>query len=30
MNIHLGGLANGKWRDLTNDELQELFALLDG
>ncbi len=29
MNIHLGQLANGKWRDLTKGELSELFALLD-
>ncbi|RAP73356.1 23S rRNA pseudouridine(2604) synthase RluF [Paenibacillus montanisoli] len=29
MNIHLGQLANGKWRDLTSGELQELFALLN-
>ncbi|WP_274648465.1 23S rRNA pseudouridine(2604) synthase RluF [Paenibacillus humicola] len=30
MNIHLGGLSVGKWRDLTAAELEELFALLDG
>ncbi len=29
MNIHLGQLANGKWRDLTSNELKELFALLN-
>ena len=29
MNIHLGQLANGKWRDLTKGELSELFELLD-
>ncbi|QHT58743.1 23S rRNA pseudouridine(2604) synthase RluF [Paenibacillus lycopersici] len=29
MNIHLGQLANGKWRDLTKSELNELFELLD-
>jgi 23S rRNA pseudouridine2604 synthase len=30
MNIHLGALPVGKWRDLTSRELDELFALLDG
>jgi 23S rRNA pseudouridine2604 synthase len=30
MNIHLGALPAGKWRDLTRRELDELFALLDG
>ncbi|MBP3967283.1 23S rRNA pseudouridine(2604) synthase RluF [Paenibacillus lignilyticus] len=29
MNIHLGQLASGKWRDLTNGELKELFTLLN-
>lgn len=29
MNIHLGQLANGKWRDLTKGELNDLFELLD-
>lgn len=29
MNIHLGQLATGKWRDLTKSELEELFTLLD-
>ncbi|MCK1985410.1 MULTISPECIES: 23S rRNA pseudouridine(2604) synthase RluF [Peribacillus] len=29
MNIHLDGLANGQWRDLTEDELTELFNELD-
>jgi 23S rRNA pseudouridine2604 synthase len=29
MNIQLGQLANGKWRDLTKGELSELFDLLD-
>ncbi|MBO7746211.1 23S rRNA pseudouridine(2604) synthase RluF [Paenibacillus sp. MWE-103] len=29
MNILLGQLANGKWRDLTQDELDKLFGLLD-
>ncbi|MBB3073274.1 23S rRNA pseudouridine2604 synthase [Paenibacillus baekrokdamisoli] len=29
MNIHLGSLGNGKWRDLTTNELKELFDLLD-
>ncbi|MFF2500755.1 23S rRNA pseudouridine(2604) synthase RluF [Peribacillus sp. NPDC058075] len=29
MNIHLDGLANGQWRDLTEDELTELFKELD-
>jgi 23S rRNA pseudouridine2604 synthase len=28
MNIHLGELAVGKWRDLTEDERRELFDLL--
>ncbi|MBT2604910.1 23S rRNA pseudouridine(2604) synthase RluF [Bacillus sp. ISL-53] len=29
MNIHLDGLAIGQWRDLTEDELTELFNELD-
>ncbi|SEO79645.1 23S rRNA pseudouridine(2604) synthase RluF [Paenibacillus sp. OV219] len=29
MNIHLGQLGYGKWRDLTKDELSELFTMLD-
>ncbi|MCM3674531.1 23S rRNA pseudouridine(2604) synthase RluF [Peribacillus simplex] len=29
MNIHLDGLAIGQWRDLTGDELTELFKELD-
>jgi 23S rRNA pseudouridine2604 synthase len=29
MNIHLDGLALGQWRDLTEDELSELFKELD-
>ncbi|WP_285768618.1 23S rRNA pseudouridine(2604) synthase RluF [Peribacillus sp. SI8-4] len=29
MNIHLDGLALGQWRDLTEDELKELFTELD-
>lgn len=29
MNIHLDGLALGQWRDLTKDELTELFKELD-
>lgn len=29
MNIHLGELGRGKWRDLTKGELQELMALLE-
>jgi 23S rRNA pseudouridine2604 synthase len=29
MNIHLDGLAIGQWRDLTEDELTELFKELD-
>ncbi|KQU23281.1 MULTISPECIES: 23S rRNA pseudouridine(2604) synthase RluF [Peribacillus] len=29
MNIHLDGLALGQWRDLTKDELRELFTELD-
>ncbi len=29
MNIHLGTLGNGKWRDLSSNELTELFDLLD-
>ncbi|EFM10823.1 pseudouridine synthase [Paenibacillus curdlanolyticus YK9] len=28
MNIHLGDLANGRWRDLHQDELDELFRTL--
>ncbi|MFD0590547.1 23S rRNA pseudouridine(2604) synthase RluF [Paenibacillus sp. GCM10027627] len=29
MNIHLGELATGKWRNLSEDERRELFGLLD-
>jgi 23S rRNA pseudouridine2604 synthase len=29
MNIHLGGLGKGQWRDLTKAELDELFKDLD-
>ncbi|KWW22276.1 MULTISPECIES: 23S rRNA pseudouridine(2604) synthase RluF [Peribacillus] len=29
MNIHLDGLALGQWRDLTEDELKELFTELN-
>lgn len=29
MNIHLGNLPNGKWRDLTEEELSEMFKLLN-
>ncbi|MBW7475599.1 23S rRNA pseudouridine(2604) synthase RluF [Paenibacillus oenotherae] len=29
MNIHLGDLRMGKWRDLTKGEMSELFATLD-
>ncbi|MET3319358.1 UNVERIFIED_ORG: 23S rRNA pseudouridine2604 synthase [Peribacillus simplex] len=29
MNIHLDGLTLGQWRDLTKDELRELFTELD-
>jgi 23S rRNA pseudouridine2604 synthase len=29
MNIHLGDLPNGKWRDLTEDELAEMFKMLN-
>ena len=29
MNIHLDGLENGQWRDLTGDELKQLFKELD-
>ena len=29
MNIHLEGLERGKWRDLTDDERNELFTALD-
>ncbi|MBD3922102.1 23S rRNA pseudouridine(2604) synthase RluF [Paenibacillus sp. PR3] len=29
MNIHLGDLAIGRWRDLQRDELDELFQTLD-
>ncbi|GGD96668.1 pseudouridine synthase [Paenibacillus nasutitermitis] len=28
MNIHLGDLGKGKWRDLTGSEMQELLSLL--
>ncbi|MNG40320.1 Ribosomal large subunit pseudouridine synthase F [compost metagenome] len=28
MNINLGDLANGRWRDLHQDELDELFQTL--
>ena len=30
MNIHLGELGPGQWRDLTQEELSELFRQLDG
>ncbi|CAH1222148.1 Dual-specificity RNA pseudouridine synthase RluF [Paenibacillus plantiphilus] len=30
MNIHLGDLRIGKWRDLTKGEMSELFATLEG
>lgn len=30
MNIHLGDLKTGKWRDLTKGEMSELFATLEG
>lgn len=29
MNIHLGNLPVGQWRDLTTQELQEMFQMLD-
>ncbi|MCZ2259077.1 23S rRNA pseudouridine(2604) synthase RluF [Sporosarcina sp. G11-34] len=29
MNIHLGNLPNGKWRDLTDDELSQMFKMLN-
>ncbi|MER2090186.1 MAG: 23S rRNA pseudouridine(2604) synthase RluF [Sporosarcina sp.] len=29
MNIHLGDLPNGQWRDLTEGELSEMFKMLD-
>ena len=29
MNIHLGDLPNGQWRDLTEDELSEMFKMLN-
>lgn len=29
MNIRLGGLQTGKWRDLTDSELEELFDILN-
>lgn len=29
MNIHLGDLPTGKWRDLTDNEKRELFRMLD-
>jgi len=29
MNIHLGDLPNGQWRDLTEDELSEMFNMLN-
>ncbi|GEM_PF-4574317 len=30
MNIELGDLPIGSWRDLTEEELRELFTTLDG
>ncbi len=29
MNIHLGNLRNGQWRDLTKEELTDMFKLLN-
>ena len=29
MNIHLGNLPNGKWRYLTDDELSQMFKMLN-
>ena len=29
MNIHLGDLPNGQWRDLTEEELSEMFKMLN-
>lgn len=29
LNIHLGKLPNGKWRDLTKEELTEMFSLMN-
>jgi len=29
MNIHLGDLPNGQWRDLTDEELSEMFKMLN-
>lgn len=29
MNVHLGNLGVGKWRDLTKDELQTIFKLIE-
>ncbi|WP_186671987.1 23S rRNA pseudouridine(2604) synthase RluF [Sporosarcina sp. BP05] len=29
MNIHLGNLPNGQWRDLTEEELSEMFKMLN-
>ncbi|MNG11745.1 Ribosomal large subunit pseudouridine synthase F [compost metagenome] len=29
MNIHIGDLAIGRWRDLHKDELDELFTMLN-
>ena len=29
INIHLGDLPNGKWRDLTDKELDEMYKLMN-
>ena len=29
LNIHLGDLPNGKWRDLTEEELDEMFNMMN-
>lgn len=29
LNIHLGNLPNGQWRDLTQDELNEMFKMMN-
>ena len=29
LNIHLGDLPNGQWRDLTEEELAEMFKMLN-
>jgi 23S rRNA pseudouridine2604 synthase len=29
LNIHLGDLPNGQWRDLTKEELDEMFNMMN-